>query len=596
MLRLQYSRQLTRLFRKFKTNTVNSVLAIIDNYNNDYGYTRGIRRKTIRQTGFSADIEHYLNWAVENQIIDPSNKIVIRNINNAYKKGVRDSSRQLKQYPDIYVGEGLTTLDVEAMMEIKDINFNLIKGCTDNMKSAIQYSATQGILNGWGTNKIAYEIRRNVHGNTNMGIVRARMIARTEVINAYNVAAKNRYKQAGLTEKDMIWITSFDERTCPICAGYDGMSISKTGEIPPAHPNSYDKDTEVYTKNGWRYVKDINIGDKCLSLIPNTFNLEYQPVIETYKHLAEEMILFNNRVFNLMVTPDHNMFYQTDWNSKYNKDRWQFVKAIDLLNKKSGVFYRSSKWIGENKDKYRLGTKIISPELYAQFMAWFLSEGSSLHSRNIISIAQDKNYNYDNWLYIQELLEDIGFDFSSGKTSFQIHDKELFKQLKIFGKSYQKYIPDDIKSMDKDCLRLFLDVYCLGDGHRKKNKKWKNGNFRDSLVYTTSSKQMADDLGELIIKVGHRPSFNLQKMKGKIISFRNGDYKINHDIWIVSECYSQRATIARLDIDIVDYNDFAYCIDIKDNHTLLVRRNGKVSWCGNCRCSIAPNPRSILKK
>ena len=85
--------------------------------------------------------------------------------------------------------------------------------------------------------RIASAIRKGVDGNGSMGIVRARMIARTEVINAYNVGAKKRYEQAGLTEKDMVWITTFDERTCVICSGYDGMLISKTGEIPPAHPN-----------------------------------------------------------------------------------------------------------------------------------------------------------------------------------------------------------------------------------------------------------------------------------------------------------------------------------------------------------------------
>ena len=239
MLRLQYMRQLTKLFKVFRRHAIKDVLLLIDLYKTKYSLDEGykLRRKTLRQLGVNSRIESYLRWATENYIIDPSVDISWDNIKKSYVKGVNDTSRVLKGHPQFSIDNNITPSDWEAMMELRDINTNLIKGSTDAMIHNIQYSTTQGILNGWGMEKIAREMTKAVDGNNNMGIVRARMIARTEVINAYNVAAKKRYEKAGLSEKEMVWITTYDERTCEICAGYDGMSVDKTGEIPPAHPN-----------------------------------------------------------------------------------------------------------------------------------------------------------------------------------------------------------------------------------------------------------------------------------------------------------------------------------------------------------------------
>ena len=104
----------------------------------------------------------------------------------------------------------------------------------------------------------------------------------------------------------------------------------------------------------------------------------------------------------------------------------------------------------------------------------------------------------------------------------------------------------------------------------------------------TSSKKMADDIGELLIKVGRRPSYHLQKGKGIAVKHKNGVYIGNHDIWIVSECYSKYHTLQSMDIKLVDYHDMVHCVELEKNHTLLVRRNGQICWCGNCGHVLMP--------
>jgi len=442
---------------------------------------------------------------------------------------------------------------------------------------------------------------------------RAEMIARTEAIRASNFGAVEAYRQSGVVEAEE-WLAERDDRTCPFCLEMDGKvigldesffdkgdSLTVGGntlkfdmlavEYPPLHPNSYDEKTELFTIGGWKKVGDVLEGEKCLSLNPGTFDLEYRDVVKTYKHKPSWMIEMSNRNFDLMVTEDHNVFYQTDWNSKHNKKKWKFVKAKELVGKRAGRFYRSSEWRGENSDTVALGDKEVPFVLYAKFMGWYLSEGSCVKSSNKrVHIAQSKTKNYEKWEMIRELLDEIGFKFYEGSTQFQIVNLQLCSYLKQFGKCNEKYVPENIKNATPEIIKAFLETYRLGDGSiRKRNKKeWKEGNFREEIVYFTTSKRLADDVGELILKVGRRPSYYLQKHKGIKVKHKNGEYVGNYDVWAIRECYSKHSYVDNLEIKKVKYDKYAYCVDIDKYHTLLVRRNGKVCWSGNCRCTTIP--------
>ena len=241
MLRLQYSRQLTRLYRQFQKKILPILTKIVINLNKKYSIDRRVKMKTIRT--ITDDVDRWLTRQGDEIIIQPSKPVTERNIRQAYRKGAHKALSQLTDAQITY----LTPADWDAFLLLEDINFSRIKDATVTMQNAITYSTQRGILEGWGINKIAYEIRRNIKGNSNMGMHRAKTIARTEVINAYNVAAQNKYKQNGV--KKYIWITSFDERTCEICSSLDGKIFSVGhGEVPPVHPNCRCSTSPIYEK------------------------------------------------------------------------------------------------------------------------------------------------------------------------------------------------------------------------------------------------------------------------------------------------------------------------------------------------------------
>ena len=48
-----------------------------------------------------------------------------------------------------------------------------------------------------------------------------------------------------------------------------------------------------------------------------------------------------------------------------------------------------------------------------------------------------------------------------------------------------------------------------------------------------------------------------------------------------------RVNVTHLQMDRVSYAGKVYCVEVP-NHTLLVRRKGRVVWCGNCRHKLFP--------
>lgn len=492
-----------------------------------------------------------------------------------------------------------TTEEVQKLLKANTRKFS--NSATETTNAAIKNTVSEGLA----ADESIPQIKKRINNLFDVEKqVNAERIARTETIRFNEAANQRAFKESGVV-KAKEWV--IDPDACQFCLSMDGTIVdldadfvkeggTVTGtdggtmtstygstEYPPLHPNSYHKDTETYTKDGFKLIKDIKIGDKVLSLNPKTFNLEWVKVKNLVSHNQDKLISFKSRNFDLEVTPEHQIFYQKRWDRRMGRSDYEFIDAKKLPPE--ARFYRSSKWQGKNIKSIKIGKSVIETEDYCKLMGWFLSEGSVTKrgDKYQISISQQK--------YKDELINDLSnlpYKLNIGKAAVYISDNDLGEYLFKFGKSYEKYIPEEIKKLDTKYIRIFLDAFRLGDGSTIKETKWKGGEFREGRIYFTSSKRMADDLGELMLKVGKRPSYKLQKNKGKSVKHKNGTYVGNHNIWIVRECYSQGATLSSMKVKEINYNDIVYCVELEKNHTLYVRKNGKCVWCGNCRCTLAP--------
>lgn len=115
--------------------------------------------------------------------------------------------------------------------------FTELKGITDAMDQQVSRVLAEGLARGAGPLDIARQINNRVD---KIGITRARMLARTEVINAHADATLNTYVEAGLAGVDVVaeWLTAAN--ACPECVALEAdgpYTIEQARGMIPVHPN-----------------------------------------------------------------------------------------------------------------------------------------------------------------------------------------------------------------------------------------------------------------------------------------------------------------------------------------------------------------------
>jgi len=201
------------------------------------------------------------------------------------------------------------------------------------------------------------------------------------------------------------------------------------------------------------------------------------------------------------------------------------------------------------------------------FIGIWLAKGSVSEGYKV-SIAQK---NPKKTKLIEGLLAHLPFEFSRGEHEFYYYTKQLHSYLAGFGKAYQKFVPQFVKELTPMQIVTFLDWFALGDATMMKN------GFR---IFYTSSKKLADDIQELLLKIGRvgivktRERYRTMWIKDHLAVCARPQYEVMERVKKLDSWLDKR------DTKIVDYEGKVYCATVK-NHIMYVRRNGKPYWCGN---------------
>ena len=457
----------------------------------------------------------------------------------------------------------------------------------EQLINTLRTKITQSFITGSTLDEAVEDISKFVSDKIKNKEYVARRLLETESAAYASKAQIEAFKSIGVEQYEIV--ATLDLHTSEICQEMDGKVFNISDQeigvtVPPFHSHCYDKTTEIYTDEGWKLFKDLKGNELVYTINPDDLEPIWQKPVNyiSYKYQGN-MISFKNSRFDLVVTPNHRILVQNTDNSVKDKS-WKLKEASKVGRKSKHRMFSGLNWNGIKKEYEILAGKKVDINTYLKFMAYWLSDGSCTFDRNSfnVKIAQ---YNND-WMY--EELKDFPFKIYKCKESLMIHNKELGEELSKFGKCTTKFIPDNIKELSPELIRIFLIAYSKADGTLKKGKVWKGYKFNDSIQFFTSSDKLASDLGELILKAGGRPSYYLNKCAGKEIEFRNGVYTINKDVWTIRWNTQVHNYLYNMEIEDIEYDDFVYCIEVPKYHTLLVRRNGKVCWSGNCRTVIAP--------
>ncbi|UZE93607.1 MAG: hypothetical protein IB618_02420 [Candidatus Pacearchaeota archaeon] len=362
----------------------------------------------------------------------------------------------------------------------------------------------------------------------------------------------------------------------------------------------YDEKTEVLTNNGWKKFPQVKKTNKICTLNIKNNKIEFQKPrkIFTYKHKGKMYRLKTKRV-DLLVTPNHKLLISK---CDFRKPPNFFLKEAEFLFNKSKRFKKDGIWIGKNIKYFTLPTvkikhgsrhykgfrvkkeKHIPIKPWLKFFGFWMAEGWTTKGKNGDYNVCLANSNTDLLFEMKKILESFGYSIYQGNNVIRVRDYQLFHYLKQFGKSYNKFIPLEIKSLSKELLEIFFEYYIKGDGHIY-------GRNRKGLSATTISTRLRDDLQEIALKMGISAYYKLHLKKGTPITSlphaKLKSYRQSEDSWVIYFIRKNTHTVLPSIVkkynykeSWVNYDGFVYCLEVP-NHIIYIRRNGIPVWCGN---------------
>lgn len=348
--------------------------------------------------------------------------------------------------------------------------------------------------------------------------------------------------------------------------------VDEAAQLKPQNPYCFDEDTEILTITGWKKYNEIKLEDLVATINLNTMQMEFQQPIKIFIYDYDGIMLHQkSRQLDIMVTPNHRML--VDWKgNKKTLAKPHFVIAKETKGKpycyqvaaswnnkhvNNMAFFDLPKVCGSSK-KGTFQPKLVEPipiEFWLAFMGWYLSEGhywigQNKHKGNYRVCLSTK----DRVNEAKNIFRNMGLRPHVEGHKIVVCNKQLASYLKMFGKAKDKYIPKELKQLSSDKLEILLMNLLNGDG-TKQGYGWR---------YTSISKQLADDVQEIAIKIGFHATVS-----------HNKHYSVN--------IQHTRITRTNLDKDRskwTNYKGKIWCVNTP-NQTVLVRRSGKPYFSGN---------------
>lgn len=318
------------------------------------------------------------------------------------------------------------------------------------------------------------------------------------------------------------------------------------------NPSCYDDQTEILTNEGWKLFKDLNQNELVFTMNPETKMGEWQkPIVYIEDYYNGKMFHIKSKAIDLLITPNHN---EPKFIRGTNKIKLTKIKNISQYDSKP------HKCVWKNNKEFN--------DIWIKFLGIYLAGGSATNKGNgnyVVTISQFKQ-KYMNKIW--NLLKEMPQNWRRINSGFECNSKELFEKLKPLGYCYEKYIPQKYMDISRRQIEFLLKWFRMGDGSLHKGQN----------IYYTTSKKLADQLQELILKKGNmaiiksRPPGISNLVKGKRISY------------IIRERTSEKLYYGSTNkgsyITNTNYSGKVYCVTVP-NHVIYVRRNGIPCWSGN---------------
>lgn len=390
----------------------------------------------------------------------------------------------------------------------------------------------------------------------------------------------------------------------------------------------YSLDTEIHTIEGFKYIDEITCLDHLTTLNIDDDEIIYQrPIAKQKFGYKGKMVHFDGKGYDLLVTPEHDHLvfdgcdkpetlealeiyeilnkYKNPQSSDikfarggvwkgYKKEsftlpstvtkwksrslQWKSPEIIEkverlheegysyrLISEKIGIGKTTvSRWLkggGRNKYINRISNeKVISIGVWLKFFGWWITEGYTLQRNGAYSVVvtQTSDKHKDYLREIQYIIEEMGYHYITSHGQVIILDKQLYGYMSKFGKSHQRYIPTWIKQLQPTNLLTLIETMLKGDGSK------------DGKRFYSTSKKLADDFQEVLVKAGLSGSIYVDSRPIR-----------KKPLYVVTVTERRKILIGKKP-KLIPYNGYVFDLTVPLHHVILTRRNGKITWSCNC--------------
>jgi len=388
-------------------------------------------------------------------------------------------------------------------------------------------------------------------------------------------------------------ITLFTKRETP--------SGNFTYQCESGHDDCLLPDTWIKTINGYKKIKDIEIGELVLTHLGN-----YKPVTNIcIKEFDGDMydIKFKGQP-NLNITYNHPIYTHTYSKNKriFNTKKWVLPSEINKNYKSITLFEKYDK--NENEiipfekifERHKLNSEnniklknIKLDKNFAKFLGLFLADGNCYKPTKTsyrVSVSfnkKDTELISDIKIYLQSLGLNVFENLKNNCLTLIVNNKTLYEFLiHCYDiESREKILPYYANKLGSD-LFFVLEYWLKGDGWTRKGKN----NRLDSVIGCTTSLQLALSMRDIAI------SSNKYSLINKNKRYRYG--KKNKDqYWVtIYDNFPKISSLKKISnfeissnldyIEKYEYNGITYNLEVKDDNSYIA--NGIVVH--NCVMSL----------
>lgn len=338
----------------------------------------------------------------------------------------------------------------------------------------------------------------------------------------------------------------------------------------------FSEDTLAVTPSGFKHYTELAVGEPIMTFSPETNRLETQPIRRIHRsHYRGKMVRIANKQLDLLVTPNHRIYYQGFSSGGGRVREWRVREAEKFVGM-STRYHLPVAWEpgnAESADPFLADLGFV--------VGWYLAEGSTDLQRGSYRVSFS-NGDLTEIERLREVLLRLGIpsslytDDRRARPCYKVtvgSRKWLWSLLRDTAGQYQKdrHVPGWLLECPTPVLARCYEAMMIGDGSRKGNH----------VHYHTSSGQLTETFVLLCMKLGYGTKVWRREQPERHIDDRMLAPCSN---WMIAihEQHHEGTIKTRQHVSEETYDGEVWCVET-DNATVITTRNGLTCGSGNSR-------------